>query len=135
MPRLRIPTDIYNRAKTLAGRDGATFRAWAKAKALKYNGGPISCGITRSASVVVQIDVCLPAETVRSAIVAAVGQSDAPHKSWSAAAIDGVISAERFWGRECDRERAIKLLDARLKERVSEIENENKKTHGKAVNK
>lgn len=133
MPRLRIPSDIYERAKTLAGRDGMAFRVWAKAKAIKYNGGPISCETTRSASVVVQIDVDLPSETVRSAIVSAAKQSDSPHASWSKAAIDGVIYAERFWGRACDREKAVELLDAKLAKRVSELARENKKTHRKAV--
>ena len=133
MPRLRIPDDIYNKARIIARREGMDFRAWARAKALKYNGGPVSCETTRNTSVVVQVDVALPVDTVRSAIVSAVRTADSPRESWSKAAIDGVIFAERFFWRECGREKAIQILDAKLEKRVSELAHEKVKTHRKAV--
>ena len=129
MPRLRIPMDIYERAKTISGRDGTAFRAWARSKALKYNGGAISCVCKRDASVVVQIDVDLPADVVRSAIVAAVQGVTLAGGDWSKSTIDAVIYAERFWGRECSPERAVEMLNKRLQERVSYLSSENKKTH------
>ena len=129
MPRLRIPEDVYSKAKIIAGRDGTDFRAWAKAKAPKYNGEPISCVCTRADSVVVQVDVDLPADVIRSAIMAAIRCVTLAGGDWSEATINSVIQIENFWERECSREQAIEILNNRLQERVSCLKRENKKTH------
>lgn len=129
MPRLRIPADTYSKARIIARRDGMDFRAWARSKALKYNGGAISCACKRDASVVVKVDVDLPTEIIRSAIIEATNGVTLAHGDWSDATISSVIQIENFWERECSRDQAIEILNKRLQERVSFLSLENKKTH------
>lgn len=116
MPRLRIPADTYSKARIIARREGLDFKAWARSKARKYNGGAISCVCTRSDSVVVQIDVDLPCAVIRSAIISASNAAVVASGAWSEETIRNQIFIESFWGRTCTREQAIELLNNRQKE-------------------